>query len=143
MSRGLPRPRVPGVRLGKRGRPARLRGGEPALRGRRGERGQAAVELVALRPLFGVVALAILQALAAGAAAELADHAAQSGAVAIAQGADGRAAARAAVPGWARDRVEIVVGGTRVRVSLTPPSLLPGLGERLRATASADAGPAS
>lgn len=109
----------------------------------RGERGQAAVEFVALLPLFAVVAVAMLQALAAGAAAELADHAAQSAAVAIAQGHDGAAAARAAVPGWARGRVEVRVDRTRVRVTLTPPSLLPGLGARLRATATADAGPAS
>ncbi|MDO8214059.1 hypothetical protein [Conexibacter sp. CPCC 206217] len=110
---------------------------------RAGERGQAAVEFVALMPLFGVVALAMLQALAAGAAAELADHAAQSGAVAIAQGRDGAAAARAAVPGWARGRIDVSVHGTKVRVRLDPPSLLPGLGERLRAAATADAGPAS
>ncbi len=85
----------------------------------------------------------MLQALAAGAAAELADHAAQSAAVAIAQGRDGAAAARAAVPGWARGRIEVRTSTTRVRVTLTPPSLLPGLGSRLRATATADAGPAS
>ena len=109
----------------------------------RDARGQAAVEFVALLPLFAIVAIAMLQALAAGAAAELADHAAQSGAVAIAQGRDGAAAARAAVPGWARGRVEVRVDGTRVRVALTPPSLLPGLGARLRAKATADAGPAS
>jgi Flp pilus assembly protein TadG len=108
-----------------------------------GERGQATVEFVALLPLFGIVAIAMLQALSAGAAAELADHAAQSGAVAIAQGRDGGAAARAAVPGWARGRMEVAVQGTRVRVQLDPPSLLPGLGERLRAAATADAGPAS
>lgn len=107
------------------------------------ECGQAAVEFVALLPLFGIVAIAMLQALAAGAAAQLADHAAQSAAVAIAQGHDGAAAARAAVPGWARGRIEVRTGGSRVRVTLTPPSLLPGLGARLRTTATADAGPAS
>lgn len=106
-------------------------------------RGQAAVELVALLPLFGIVAIAMLQALAAGAAAELADHAAQNGAIAIAQGRDGRAAARAALPGWARGHVDVTVDSGRVRVRLAPPSLLPGLGERLRATSTADAGPAT
>jgi len=105
------------------------------------ERGQSVVEFVALLPLFVAVALAILQALAAGAAEELADHAAQSAAVALAQGRDGAAAARAALPGWARDRFEVEVSRTRVTVRLTPPSLLPGLGRRLRATATADAGP--
>lgn len=117
----------------------------PGAQGSRcgGERGQAAVELVALLPVFAAVALAILQALAAGAAAELADHAAQTGAVAVAQGRDGVAAARAGVPGWARGRIDVRVSGTRVRVRLEPPALLPGLGDRLAATAVADAGPAS
>lgn len=102
--------------------------------------GQAAVEFVALLPIVVAVALGILQALAAGAADELADHAALSGAVALAQGRDAAAAARSALPGWARDRLEVTVRGTRVHVHLTPRSLLPGLGGRLRATASADAG---
>jgi hypothetical protein len=112
-------------------------------RGLASERGQAAVELVSLLPIFAAVALAILQALAAGAAAELADHAAQTGAVALAEGGDGAAAARAGVPGWARDRIHVVVSGSKVRVRLTPPSLLPGLGDRLAAMAVADAGAAS
>ncbi len=105
--------------------------------------GQASVELVALLPLVAAVALAVLQALAAGQAAELAGHAAQSAAVAVAQGGDGEAAARAALPGWARERVHVEVRGTRVRVRVTPRSLLPGVGERLAATATADAGPAT
>lgn len=116
--------------------------GAVAVAGRRGEHGQAAVEFVALLPIVVAVALGILQALAAGAASELADHAAQSGAVALAQGRDGAAAARKALPGWARDDVEVRVSGNRVRVRLAPPSLLPGLGDRLTATATADAGPA-
>jgi hypothetical protein len=102
--------------------------------------GQAAVELVALLPLVVAVALAILQALAAGLAVELADHAAHSGAVALAEGRDEEAAARAALPGWARSRLHVEVDGARVRVRLTPPSLLPGAGDRLAATATADAG---
>jgi hypothetical protein len=106
----------------------------------RGAAGQAAVELVALLPLVVAVALGILQALAAGLAVELAGHAAQSGAVAIAEGRDGGAAARAALPGWTRARVRVDVHGTRVRVRVAPPSLLPGAGERLAASATADAG---
>jgi hypothetical protein len=104
--------------------------------------GQAAVELVALLPLLLALALGVLQALAAGAASELADHAAQSAAVALAEGRDGAAAARAAVPGWSRTRIEVEIRGTRVRVRLIPPSPVPGLGERLASSASADAGPA-
>lgn len=133
----------PVPRLGGAGAPHRAedeaRAGH-AIRSARGANGQAAVELVALLPLYAAVALAILQSLAAGAAAALADHAAQSAAVAIAQGRDGVAAARASLPGWARDRFDARVAGTRVTVRLTPPSLLPGLGRRLRATAVADAG---
>jgi len=107
-----------------------------------GERGQAAVELVALTPLLVIVALAVLQALAAGVASELADHAAESGAVALIEGRDAVTAARAAVPGWTGDRIAVVVRGTRVRVRILPPVLLPGLGSALAATATADAGPA-
>jgi len=110
-------------------------------RGRCGAGGQAAVELVALLPLVVAVALAVLQALAAGLASELAAHAAQSGAVAVAEGRDGAAAARAALPGWAHARLAVEVHGARVHVRVTPPSLLPGLGRRLAADASADAGP--
>lgn len=108
---------------------------------RRGEGGQAIVEVVALAPLIAALALGILQALSAGVAAELADHAAESGAIALAQGRDGAAAARAAVPGWTRGGLRVEVRGSRVRVRLVPPSLVPGLGERLASTATADAGP--
>jgi hypothetical protein len=104
------------------------------------ERGQAAIEVVALTPLVVAVALAMLQALAAGLAAELADHAAESGAVALAEGRDGAAAARAAVPGWPHDRVDVRVRGGRVRVRLTPPALVPAMGRLLAATATAEAG---
>ncbi len=118
---------------------ARSAGG--ACRALARERGQAAVELVALLPLLGAVALGLLQGLAAGVAVELAGHAAHSGAVAIAEGGDGAVAARAAVPAWSHDGVEVSVRGTRVLVRLTPPALLPGLGARLAASATADAGP--
>jgi hypothetical protein len=96
---------------------------------------------VALLPLLVAVALGVLQALAAGLASELAAHAAHSAAVAVAEGRDGAAAARAALPGWARARVAVDLHGTRVRVRVTPPSLLPALGERLATTATADLGP--
>jgi len=107
---------------------------------RRGQDGQAAVEVVALLPLLATIALGILQGLAAGVAGELAEHAAHSGAVALAQGRDGAIAARAAVPGWSRAGIDVEVRGSRVRVRLVPPSLVPGLGERLASTATADAG---
>ncbi|HEY4280793.1 MAG TPA: hypothetical protein VGM91_21425 [Conexibacter sp.] len=106
----------------------------------RGEAGQAAVEFVSLLPIVIALGIALLQALAAGAAADLADHAAEAGAVALARGDDAADAARASLPGWARDRMEVTTTKTRVRVVLTPPSLLPGLGKRLRSTVVADTG---
>lgn len=106
-----------------------------------GEHGQAAIELVVLAPLLLAVVLAAAQLLAAGAAAELADHAAEAGAVALLQGEDPRAAARDAVPRWSRKRMVVRVQGRSVRVRMRPPSAIPGLGELLEVTRRADAGP--
>jgi hypothetical protein len=109
----------------------------------RGLAGQATVELVALLPLAALVALAIGQFLAAGAAGELAGNAAEAGAAAILQGADPAAAARAALPGWSRERATVRVDGRRVEVRLRPRVVAPVLADRLEATATADAGPPS
>jgi hypothetical protein len=103
--------------------------------------GQASVELVAVLPLAALVALAIGQLLAAGAAGELAANAAEAGAAAILQGVDPTAAARDALPGWSRERASIRVSGRRVEVRLRPRVVAPILAERLERTASADAGP--
>jgi hypothetical protein len=110
------------------------------MRSRR-ESGQASVELVVLAPLLVVVAFAAAQLLAAGAAAELADHAAEAGAVALLQNRDAAAAARSAVPGWSHKRMSVRVIGRRVRVRLQPVSPLPGLAGLLEARGEADAGP--
>jgi hypothetical protein len=99
------------------------------------------VELVALVPLIVAAVVAAAQVLAAGAARELADHAAEAGAVALLQGGDPRAAARDAVPGWSGGRLAVRVDGRRVRVRLRPRALLPGLAGILEATGEADAGP--
>jgi hypothetical protein len=104
-------------------------------------RGQATVELVAMLPLAAVVALAVGELLAAGAARELAGNAAEAGAAAILQGTDPKAAAHDALPGWSEDRVEIEVSGRRVRVRLRPLPVVPGLADRLAATVVAEAGP--
>ena len=90
--------------------------------GWRDVRGQAAVEVLAMVPVLGLAGGASFEALAAGAAHELAGHAAEAAAVAITEGADPRAAARAAVPGWSRSRVHLRVRGQRVRVSIRPPA---------------------
>jgi hypothetical protein len=108
---------------------------------RRGELGQASVELVMLAPLLVAVAFAAAQLLAAGAAAELADHAAEAGAVALLQDRDAAAAAREAVPDWSRKRMSVRVVGRRVRVRLRPVSSLPGLAGLFEARGEADAGP--
>ena len=105
------------------------------------ESGQATIELVALLPLLVVVGLAAAQLLAAGAARELAGNAAEAGAAAMLQGGDPGDAARAALPGWSRDRAVLRVDGRRVHVRLGPRTVLPGLASRLTATAVADAGP--
>src|SRR3954471_12723885 len=107
------------------------------------EGGQASVELVALLPLATLVALAIGQLLAAGSARELAGNAAEAGAAAILQGADPTAAARAALPGWSRERADVRVAGRRVEFRIRPRALVPALAETLVATASADAGPSA
>ena len=104
--------------------------------------GQASVELVSLLPLVVVVGLAVGQLLLAGAASELAGHAAEAGAVALVEGHDVEEAARSAVPGWSRGRMAVKVDRRRIRVRLTPRTLLPGLARLLTATATADAGPA-
>jgi hypothetical protein len=106
-----------------------------------GESGQASIELVVLAPLLVVVVLAAAQLLAAGAAGELADHAAEAAAVAILQGADPTSAARDAVPGWSRGRMTVRVEGRRVRVRMRPPSPIPSISGLLEVSRTADAGP--
>jgi pilus assembly protein CpaE len=103
--------------------------------------GQAAVEVVALLPLVLVVALVVMQVLAAGLAWELAGHAAEAGAVAILQERDPRAAVHAALPGWSRRRAEVHVHQRRVRVTLQPPALIGRLAKLLAASAESSAGP--
>ncbi|MGI8579747.1 MAG: hypothetical protein ACR2K9_04255 [Solirubrobacteraceae bacterium] len=109
-----------------------------ALRRLMGVEGQASLEVVALAPVLAVVALGLLQLLAAGAAAEFADHAAEAAGVAIIQGAQPGRAARDAVPGWARSGLRVSVRAGQVRVSVRPPSPLRALGCLLTATSEAD-----
>lgn len=111
------------------------------MHGGRGEHGQATVEVVALVPLMLAVLLAAAQLLLAGLAREQAGTAAQAGAMAVLQGDDPKAAAREALPGWARSRVDVRLRGRRVEVRLRPPAIVPRLAEGLTATVRADAGP--
>ena len=102
-------------------------------------RGQAAVELVAALPALLLAALVALQLLAAGYAMTLADGAAEAGALALASGSSADAAARDALPGWARDDVDVSVEGGRVSVRLRPPSPLSAVSAKLAVTSTASA----
>lgn len=105
--------------------------------------GQATVEAVAAVLLLLAAGTVCLQLLVAGYALTLADGAAEAGALALAAGQPAKAAARAALPGWAEDRVETIVRGGEVTVRLRPPSPFPGLADRLVLTSVAFARPAS
>jgi hypothetical protein len=103
------------------------------------ERGQATVELVAALPALLLAGLIALQLLAAGYAMTLADGAAEAGALALASGGSAAAAAKAALPGWAEDKVAVRVEEGEVSVRLRPPSPIPALAERLTISSSATA----
>ena len=105
-----------------------------------GERGQSTVELVGLLPLLLAVAFAVAQLLAAGAAREFAGHAAEAGALALLQGRDPVAAARAAVPGWSRSRLKVEVRGEAVHVAVRPAPLVPPLADTMTARSVARTG---
>jgi Flp pilus assembly protein TadG len=100
-------------------------------------RGQSTAEVVGLLPLLLAVGLAVFSLLHASRAEEVAGSAAEAGAVALLQGREPRAAARAALTGWPARRATIAISGRRVTVRLTPPG---PFGPRLRASATADAG---
>ncbi len=106
----------------------------------RSSSGQATVEVVAIMPLLLLGGAAAFEFLAAGAAHELAGHAAEAAAVALVQGGDPRDAARRSVPGWARDRMRVEIAGSRVLIHLAPPAPSRGLADVLEAEARADAG---
>lgn len=105
--------------------------------------GQSSVEVVAVLPLLLVLALGAGQLLAAGAAREAAGRAATAGAMAVLQGGDPEAEARAAAPGWPAGRLTVRRDGRRFTVTARPRRVLPGLDALLSATAHADAGPSS
>jgi hypothetical protein len=104
--------------------------------------GQATVELVAAVPALLLAALVALQLLAAGYAMTLADGAAEAGALALAGGGSAKRAARAALPGWAEDRVSVVVEGGEVTVRLRPPSPFGAVADGLAVSSAASARPA-
>ena len=104
---------------------------------RRAQGGQASIELLAALPFVFVAALVCMQLLAAGYALTLADGAAEAGAIALASGLPAAPAVDAALPGWARDRVDLERDGGRVVVRLRPPSPLAVLGRALEVSSGA------
>ena len=93
--------------------------------------------MVGLLPLLLAVGVAVLSLLSAGRAEEAAGSAAEAGAVALLQGREPRAAARAALAGWPARRAQVRITGRRVTIRVTPAG---PFGARLRASAAADAG---
>ena len=105
------------------------------------ERGQAVVEAIAAIPLLLLAGAIALQLLVAGYALTLADGAAEAGALALAAGKPAKVAADRALPGWAKDEVDVAVRGGEVTVRLQPPSPLPAVAESLTIASSAFARP--
>ena len=101
------------------------------------ERGQASLELIAGVPALVLAALVALQLLVAGYSVALADGAAEAGALALAAGYPPRPAVADALPGWADDRVSVLVERGNVKVTVEPPSTVPGLAGLLAVTSSA------
>jgi hypothetical protein len=107
------------------------------------ERGQASVELVAGLPALLLAGLVALQLLVAGYSVSLADGAVEAGALAVAAGRPAPPAVRGALPGWARDRVEVAVDGGRVTVRLRPPAPVPAIGDAIAIRSTAWARPSA
>ena len=105
--------------------------------------GQASLELLAGLPALLLAAVIGFQLLATGYALTLADGAAEAGALARAAGQDPDEAAREALPGWAREQVEVEAQGGSVSVELRTPSPLAGVGGLLAVSSSAWVRPGS
>jgi hypothetical protein len=99
--------------------------------------GQASVELVAALPALALAAALALQLLLVGYSLTIADGAAEAGALAAAAGKDARAAAREALPRWARGRAEVSASGGSVRVRLLPPAPFAALSNALAVSSDA------
>ena len=102
-----------------------------------GERAQATVELLAGLPVLLVAGLVAFQLLAVGYASSLAGDAAEAGAMAIAAGRAPGPAVRAALPDWARSRVDLETSGGALTVHLRPPSPFAAIASRLEVSSSA------
>ena len=106
--------------------------------GRRAQdEGQASLEFLATVPAMVLGAMIALQLAITGYALHLADGAAEAGALAAAAGTDAEAAAVGALPGWAADRVDVVVDNGRIEVAVRPPAPLPEISSALEVSAEA------
>ena len=113
-------------------------------RGRPRESGQASVELVAAIPVLLVGLALAVQAALVGYGAWSAGTAARAAARASYVGADPLNAARAALPGALRDRVEINADGDdggAIEVALEVPTVIPKIGP-IELSSSSQLGPA-
>jgi hypothetical protein len=99
------------------------------------DRGQALVETLWLVPVAAAVIAAVAMVGIWIYAGSEADAAAEAAAIALIQGSDPAAAARASVPGWGKgsDSLRVTARGGRVLVSLTPNGLAGGLAPLLAA----------
>jgi hypothetical protein len=104
---------------------------------RAGDAGQASIELIAALPALAVAAALALQLLLVGYSLTIADGAAEAGALAGAAGRNAAAAAREALPGWARGRSRVSAASGRVRVELRPPAPLAALADALTVSSEA------
>lgn len=102
-----------------------------------GERGQASLELLASVPAMLLAVVVALQLAITGYSLHLADGAAEAGALALAGRGDPVAAAKAAMPGWARGAVEVSASTAGVEVTVRPPAPLPALSEALEVSSAA------
>lgn len=92
-----------------------------------GENGQVAAELVAILPLVGLAAVLCLHLALAGWGLWSAAEAARVGARAAAVDLSARSRAVGALPGILREHAAVEVSEGRARVSVSVPSLLPGV----------------
>jgi hypothetical protein len=84
-----------------------------------------------------ICGLVAFQLLAVGYASSLAGDAAEAGAMAIAAGRPAGPAVRAALPGWARSRVDVSTDGGALTVGVRPPSPFAAIADRLEVSSSA------
>jgi hypothetical protein len=102
-----------------------------------GQDGQASVEVAGGAVAMMLGGLVALQLLAAGYAVVMADHAAEAGAIALANRRSAADAVRSSVPAWPEGAARVRVEGSAVVVTLIPPSPFAFLRERLSVTGRA------